>query len=102
MNSGRLQPLYNFTGGADGRYPDSNLIQASDGNLYGTTANGTVDDGTVYKYSPSTGVFTTIYSFNQNSLQGSSILAPLIQAADGNLYGTASAGGTNGCGTILV
>jgi len=99
--AGSYTGLYNFTGGADGRYPSSAPIQASDGNLYGTTANGTVDDGTIYKYIPSTGTFSTIYSFKQDGSQGSGIVAALMQGADGNLYGTATGGGASGCGVIF-
>jgi hypothetical protein len=38
--SGTLTVLYNFTGGSDGRYPDSGLIADAAGNLYGTTHSG--------------------------------------------------------------
>ncbi len=98
---GAYTSLYNFTGSSDGRYPAAPPIQASDGNLYGTTGNGSADDGTIYKFVPATGVFTTIYSFPQDGTHGTGIIAPLIQATDGNLYGTASAGGASGCGTIF-
>jgi uncharacterized repeat protein (TIGR03803 family) len=101
-SAGTYTALYNFTGGSDGRYPTAPPIQASDGNLYGTTENGTVDDGTVYKFVPSTGTFTTIFSFSQDGLQGSGIVSPPVQATDGNLYGVAQQGGANGCGTIFT
>jgi len=32
--------LYSFTGGSDGEHPQGDLVQGSDGALYGTTANG--------------------------------------------------------------
>jgi uncharacterized repeat protein (TIGR03803 family) len=99
--SGTFTVLYQFTGGTDGGHPASALIQASDGNLYGTTFPGTVDDGTVYKYVLSTGTFATILSLNQDQSQGRQISAPVVQAADGSLYGTAIFGGANGCGTIF-
>lgn len=99
--SGTYTPLYEFTGGSDGGHPYSTLIQASDGNLYGTTFPGNIDDGTVYKYVPSTGSFSTILSLNLDGSQGQQISAPVLQAADGSLYGTAAVGGANDCGTIF-
>ena len=54
--------LHNFDG-ADGATPDSALIQASDGNLYGTTACGGANGaGTIFQITPA-GVFTSLYSF---------------------------------------
>ncbi|HEY6766573.1 MAG TPA: choice-of-anchor tandem repeat GloVer-containing protein [Candidatus Sulfotelmatobacter sp.] len=99
--SGNYATLYQFTGGSDGGYPVSSPIQASDGNFYGTTLQGSNNGGTVYRYSPSSGIFATIFSFNADQSQGVQILDPLIEGADGNLYGTANLGGANNCGTIF-
>ncbi len=99
--SGSYTLLHSFTTGADGQYPRAAPILASDGNFYGVTGNGTVDDGTVYRYSPSTGTFTTILSLSTDGSQGKQLSSPLLQAANGNLYGTAPFGGANGCGTIF-
>ncbi len=93
--------LHEFTGLDDGWAPAAVPIQASDGSLYGTTLGGSVSDGIVYKYSPSTGMFTTIFSFNPDGSQGYQIEAPLIQGSDGNLYGTTEFGGTSNCGTVF-
>src|SRR5258708_37232303 len=52
---------FNITDGAD---PHSSLIQASDGNLYGTTLyGGTVGYGTVFQITIG-GAFTTLDSFD--------------------------------------
>jgi uncharacterized repeat protein (TIGR03803 family) len=76
---------------ADGTGPQSALIQASDGNFYGTTSGGgPAADGTVFRITPQ-GAFTTLYSFDGTALNGGS--APqnaLIQGTDGNLYGVTS------------
>jgi uncharacterized repeat protein (TIGR03803 family) len=99
---GKLTTLYSFGGGADGAGPADALIQASNGKFYGTTsAGGANSGGTVFEMTP--GKVRTIYSFCSLSscADGGTPLAGLIQATDGNLYGTTSAGGANGGGTIF-
>ncbi len=84
---------------SDGSYPVGGLLQASDGNFYGTTGGyGFISYGIIYRLSP-TGVFTVMYHFH--STDGEIPLAALIQATDGNLYGTTSEGGANGLGTVF-
>src|SRR4029077_11406033 len=105
--------LHNFTNGSDGGYPFAPPIQGTDGNFYGTTVTGGGSSncsggcGTVYKIT-SQGTLTTLHQFD--NADGSLPYVPLIQATDGNFYGTASSGGaTNcmpgitpgGCGTIF-
>jgi len=107
--------LYSFCGqgGADctdGSVPWAGLIQASDGNFYGTTLGGGYGGGTVYQLTPA-GVRTTIFSFDSNSSDsnGNQPNGSLIEGPDGNLYGTTSRGaaasnsscGSNGCGTVF-
>lgn len=97
--NGAYSVLHQFNG--DGAYPFAAPIEASDNALYGTTVWNTGDDegyGTVYKYTPSEG-FSTIYDLD--STHGANPTSPVIQATNGNLYGTASAGGTAGCGTMF-
>jgi uncharacterized repeat protein (TIGR03803 family) len=102
-----LTPLYNFCsqGGAnctDGAQPLAGLVQATDGNFYGTTfKGGAYSWGTVFKLS-STGTLTTLHSFcpQNGCLDGGYPQGELIQARDGNLYGVAPVGG-GGNGGIL-
>ena len=85
---GTLTTLFAFDG-TNGISSYSCLIQANDGNLYGTT------DGTIFKTTLD-GTLTTLATFN---ITNGSELGSLIQASDGNFYGTASVGGnlsTNG------
>ncbi len=92
--------LYSFTGGNDGAYPGAALVQATDGNLYGTTtAGGAFGSGVVFRIAPS-GAENTVYTFTGGN-DGGTPFAPLIQASDGNLYGTTQGGGANGWGTVF-
>jgi len=94
--SGTLTTLYSFTGNTDGGCPMGGLIQATDGNFYGTTLQGGANAGsngngagTIFKITPS-GTLTTLYSFCSQSgcTDGEEPLAGLVQATDGNFYGT--------------
>jgi len=102
-----LTTLYAFTGAGDGSVPLAGLVQGTDGNFYGTTsAGGTNGAGTIFQFQPSSGSLNTLYSFqclaaNTGCTDGRVPLAGLIQGTDGNLYGTTSAGGTGGAGTIF-
>ncbi|HEV2381125.1 MAG TPA: choice-of-anchor tandem repeat GloVer-containing protein [Terriglobia bacterium] len=100
--TGTLTTLYSFcaqTNCADGSGPTAGLVEASDGNFYGTTFwGGTYSDGIVFKISP-TGRLTTLHSFDSND--GSNPNAALLQATDGNFYGTTYGYGTNGGGTVF-
>ncbi len=95
---GTLTTLHQFDGG-DGFYPSA-LIQASDGNFYGTTyRGGSGNYGTVFRVTPD-GTFTILHSFA--ATEGSYPLAPLIEATDGNFYGTtAAAENGSGDGTVF-
>jgi len=99
-----LTTLHSFAG-SDGANPTARLVQASDGNLYGTTIEGGANNyGAVYKTTPG-GTLTTLYSFAGSD--GDNPWAGLVQAIDGNFYGTTAEGGTNncvpyyGCGTVF-
>ena len=105
--SGPLTTIYSFcsqTGCADGDYPRAALVQATDGNLYGTTEAGGAytGDGTVFKMTPS-GTLTTLHRFcaRRGCVGGYSPFAGLIQAADGNFYGTTFLGGANNNGAVF-
>jgi uncharacterized repeat protein (TIGR03803 family) len=90
-----LTTLTSFTG-SNGANPQSTLIQGIDGNLYGTTAQGGAHNsgGTVFKVTPG-GTLTTLYNFCSQSgcTDGANPSAGLVQASDGDFYGTTSAGG---------
>ncbi len=100
---GGLSTLHTFNY-TDGAVPSSGLVQASDGNFYGTTTQGGANGnhGTIFKITPA-GQLTTIYNFcaQTNCADGESPVGPLIQATNGNLYGTSIAGGSHGYGSIF-
>jgi uncharacterized repeat protein (TIGR03803 family) len=90
-------------GCANGYEPYAGLIQASDGNFYGTTwQGGTSNTGTVYELTAA-GALTVLHNFcsQRNCADGDEPYAPLIQAANKNFYGTTLNGGTKGYGTVF-
>jgi uncharacterized repeat protein (TIGR03803 family) len=91
------------------RNPYARLVQATNGDFYETTSAGGANfAGTVFKITPS-GTLTTLYTFCSQGgslcTDGADPLAGLVQATNGDLYGTASYGVTNcassGCGTVF-
>ena len=98
--------LYSFTGHPDGASPLAGLTMDGAGNFYGTTATGgTMGNGTVFKLSPPAkqGAKWTekvLYSFG-NGTDGATPVGGVTFDASGNLYGTTSAAGTYGFGTIF-
>ncbi len=100
-SSGKLATLHIFCSQGsclDGYYPNAGLLQASDGNFYGTTIYGGNSRGTIFKITP-TGELTTFYNFCSqfDCTDGAEPAAGLIQASDGNFYGTTNVGGDGGC-----
>jgi uncharacterized repeat protein (TIGR03803 family) len=106
-----ITALFNFTCTrnlcANGIFPAGQLVQAPDGNLYGTTTNGgTPADsaGTVFQITPG-GVLTTLFSFDSDGMgqfpNGENPVGNLVVGPDGFLYGTATRGGQQGGGTVF-
>lgn len=91
--------LHSFGASGDGATPDGELLQASDGNFYGTTESGGTGYGTVFKITAA-GVETVLHSFGSGT-DGVNPYGSLIQASDGNLYGTTELGGANGGGIVF-
>jgi uncharacterized repeat protein (TIGR03803 family) len=109
---GELTTLHSFDL-TDGSMPSAAMVQATDGNLYGTTVGGGPNavlgtmnggDGTLFEITPG-GDLTTLHDFN--GTDGAVGYGGLVQATDGNFYGTTILGGTGpncglgGCGTVL-
>lgn len=106
--AGNFTTLYNFCAQMncdDGAAPGESLVLGTDGNFYGTTVAGgnSSGSGTIFKITPQ-GVLTPLYDFcsQPNCADGSQPQTALIQATDGNFYGTTtSGGGTSGSGSIF-
>ncbi len=104
--SGKETILHSFKGGADGIFPESTLTFDKNGNLYGTTFyGGTFDSGTVFELSKTHE--TVLHSFAPNGIDGQFPEGGVLVDANGDIYGTTSAGGEGGvgcslgCGTIF-
>ena len=97
-----FKSLHGFAGTPDGDSPTyGSLIQATNGDLYGATVSGGANgNGTVFKITAN-GALTTVYSFCSESTCGQNPNAGLVQASNGNFYGTTSTGGTNTVGTVF-
>jgi uncharacterized repeat protein (TIGR03803 family) len=92
--------LYALGGGANGQEPFGKLVQAPNGLLYGTTIfGGQSAQGEVFTYDIKSGTFTVVHSFDV--ADGSGPYDGLVLDAQGNLYGTTSAGGAHGMGTVF-
>ncbi|PRC94729.1 Gloeo Verruco repeat [Solimicrobium silvestre] len=107
--------LYSFGtngGQLDGSGPQAGLVQANDGNFYGTTFSGGTNQnatwgaaGTVFKITTD-GKESIIYNFGASATDGALPMGTLVVGHDGNLYGTTMVGGApcfsdGGCGTVF-
>jgi uncharacterized repeat protein (TIGR03803 family) len=96
--SGQYTVLHIFNGTTDGKRPDAGLVEATDGNFYGTTTlGGSKNYGTLYKITPS-GTFSVLYNFDNTT--GAIPQVTLFQHTNGDLYGEAQMGGKFSQGTI--
>jgi uncharacterized repeat protein (TIGR03803 family) len=99
---GIVTVIYNFDS-THGNCPyQGPLIQdGGDGSFYGTTVwGGAYDGGVAFKLTPQ-GDITVLHEFQPASADGYNPYVGLVQATDGNFYGTTPYGGTTGGGTIF-
>ena len=99
--------LHSFTGVNDGANPLGGLI-LSGTNLYGTAnGGGSSGNGTVFRVNTNGTVFATLHSFtaldltSNTNTDGANPQGGLILSGT-NLFGTASAGGAGGNGTVFA
>lgn len=98
--AGKETVLYSFTGGVDGSNPTARLLWDRHGNLYGTTYYGGASNAGVVFRLDHTHKLTVLHSFDYAN-DGGYPTGALIRDADGNLYGTATAGGSSNRGTVF-
>jgi uncharacterized repeat protein (TIGR03803 family) len=97
-NSWPENTLHSFTSFPDGAAPYARLLLDTQGNLWGTTADGgdrNCNCGTVFKLDAA-GYETVVHTF-LGGADGASPFAGLIMDSAGNLYGTTVSGGGKGC-----
>ena len=101
--------LYAFKGGSDGYNPARALLRDRSGNLYGTTYQGgsscdSYGCGTLFELAPN-GTETVLHAFcvddNLYCADGRKPLSTLVMDKAGDLYGTTTASGPNGVGTVF-
>jgi uncharacterized repeat protein (TIGR03803 family) len=101
--AGAVTTVHEFSRG-DGFNPDAALIEAPNGNFYGSTiygggsANCFQGCGTIFEITPA-GTLTTLHVFEDSD--GKYPEAALVFGNDGNLYGTTYQGGSNNRGTFF-
>ena len=97
---GVLTDIYNFPAALNFDESANNMMQASNGNLYGASYNGgTGASGGLYEVT-STNVFSS-YSFATDSNMGGGPRAPLMQNTNGIIYGSNSSGNAVTGGTLF-
>jgi uncharacterized repeat protein (TIGR03803 family) len=94
--------LWSFSvSGGDGVSARSELIEATDGLLYGSTdAGGYYGQGTVYRMQKDGGAFAILHNFTGTNSDGRGPISALIEGRDGFLYGTTSGEETNGISLV--
>ena len=98
-SAGMLTVLRHLHSDTTGIYPQGDLVQATDGNLYGMTSRGGTNEyGTAFKITPG-GTFTLLKSFDGTT--GRYPYGGFLQGTDGAFYGMTSEGGANSYGTIF-
>ncbi len=88
----------------NGAQPYAGLIQATNGDFYGTTTSGGAgNSGTVFKITPA-GTLTTVHTFCSETgcPDGANPYAGVVQTSSGNLFGTTLDGGPNGFGIVFT
>jgi uncharacterized repeat protein (TIGR03803 family) len=100
LNTNTLVKKIDFDGISNGQYPVNNVIEAIDGNLYGTTGSGGINDyGVLFQYNTTTGNYSKKIDFD--AVNNGFIPGKLLQALNGNLYGTTAIGGINNKGVMF-
>jgi len=99
ISSNTQTKLFDFDN-INGKTPIGNLMEASNGKLYGmTSSGGSSNNGIIFEYDILTNTQTKLYDFDNTN--GRAPTASLIEASNGKLYGMTEGGGTTGYGVIF-
>ncbi|MFM6983748.1 MAG: choice-of-anchor tandem repeat GloVer-containing protein [Chitinophagaceae bacterium] len=92
--------LFDFDGSNSGRNPYGDLLQASNGKLYGMTPYGGTDDyGVIFEFDIASKQFQKLHDFN--GADGGSPFGTLLQHSNGKLYGLTYNGGSSDAGVLF-
>src|SRR5438552_3372010 len=99
--------LFSFAG-TNGANPYANLIEASDGKLYGTALEGGLTNaafpkgaGTAFSLNKDGTEFKVLHYFGSSGTDGQNPFGALVEGRFGALYGTTRNGGVMDFGTIF-
>jgi len=93
------QVLHSFTSAEDGATPMGALTHDGAGNLYGTTATGGHNVGTIFRLDRAGNLKAELFNWMQ--VQGANPMAGVIRDEQGNLYGTTYSGGSDDKGVVF-
>ena len=102
--TGQFSVLHTFGSAMDAWVPQSGVVQANDGYLYGVTpTGGASNNGAIYRISPDGTGYSVLYSFD--GVSAASPGAALLQHTNGIFYGLSFGGGltcwyNQKCGTF--
>lgn len=95
--------LHHFGSSAnDATNPAAPLMLGLDGAIYGTSSGGSNGAGAIFTLRPDGSGYKVLYSFGSVLQDGAMPQPPLVQSADGTLYGATSSGGTTNMGTVFA
>ena len=99
---GTEEVLHSFSGeGGDGAYPGSGLLLAHNGSFYGSTlSGGSLGSGCLFRITRA-GDLSIVYSFAAGVADSVGPNGPLVQDAEGDIYGTTESGGSAGLGSVF-
>jgi uncharacterized repeat protein (TIGR03803 family) len=101
ITTNTLVKKLDFRGALNGSLPFGDLIQASNGKLYGLTSSGGINNGGVlFQYNIITDSLLKKYEFSYGTIADRP-RSTLMQASNGNLYGTAIYGGAYNLGFVF-
>jgi uncharacterized repeat protein (TIGR03803 family) len=95
-----LSIVHNFTGGSDGGAPDDGFTMSPTGILFGTASTGGASGYGVVFAVLAKGNMKVLHSFAGGS-DGATPNGRVIRNTDGVLFGTTTAGGASGLGTVF-